>query len=460
MDYDIVKDYAMKCRLYPTPTQKQAIDNALTAIRVFHNCLVYDMWNNGVNLREGPAKGKNKEAETVHYPDFKSALSAEYKNHLIEAHPIIRACPQAALSTNVGLKEDLKKEFNIKKPIECQKPRYYTERHPRRSYSYQETLSKLKIGENPKVFRFNLCSIGPVKVRGWNQHLRFDNEDTDFLTWASHNPKDKITVIVTKDAVGDYFIIFKIKRCMKPFPPPCNEAKVGVDVGVRDIAICSNGKKYENKKFKKAKKKHQRRLNRELSRRWGPSNEQYREARKKNRAEQKKFLENPELYSELEVPLPIRPSKRYLRTKIQHAKLNRKISRKRELWNHEISKELVANSGAIAIETLSVKGMMRNKYLSYALSDAAFSTLLHDIEYKVKWHHRTLLTIDRWTPSSKKCSVCGYLYKQDQYHLKPWSLSIREWTCPVCGTKHDRDINAAVNILFYAEEQKAKNNED
>lgn len=450
MQYDKVKNYAMKCRLYPTAVQKQAIDDAMTAVRVFHNCLVYDMWNNGVNLTERDKTG-SVTGEKVHFPNWKTALSKEYKNKLIAEHPIIEKCPQAALTTNVGLKADLKKAFG-RNPIELQKPTYYTELHPRRSYSYQETLSKIELGENNKVFRFNLSLIGKVKVRGWNQKLRFGDENTDFLQWATQNPREKITVVVSKDTVGDYFIVFKVKECLKPFPS-CPEKQIGIDVGITDIAICSDGTKFENKKFKKQEKRHQKLLNRKLSRRWGHSNEVFRRDQKKNRAERKKYFDNPELFNGVEPP-PVQPSKRYLHTKKRHAQLNRKISRKRDQWNHEISRKLVACNGVIAVETLNIGGMTRNKHLSYALTDAAFGTLLQYIKYKAEWHYRTVFTIDQWQPSSKRCSVCGYIYNhKDQNQLKPWSLAIRKWTCPVCGSTHDRDINAAENILFFASEQ-------
>ena len=108
MNYDIVKNYAMKCRLYPNNVQKQAIDDAITGIRVFHNCLVYDMWNNLTNVKEKKKTGSD-ENEFVHFPDIERALKADYKNRLIKEHPIIQKCPQSALSTNVGLKADLKK---------------------------------------------------------------------------------------------------------------------------------------------------------------------------------------------------------------------------------------------------------------------------------------------------------------------------------------------------------------
>lgn len=455
MHYDLIKNYAMKCRLYPTSEQARAIDDALRGLQVFHNCLVYDMWNCGINVTEKVRKSKNgtENGEVIHFPDVNKALQADYKNQLVEKHPIIAKCPQAALTTNVGLKADLRKEFD-KKPIEFQKPKYYNDLHPRRSYTYQESISKIRFGENPNVFRINLAMIGSVKVRGWNKKLRFEDEKTDFRGWTeTADPKTMITVVVSKDIVGDYFIVLKVKECLKPFPE-CNGNMIGVDVGIKDIAICSDGVKFENRKFKKAEKRHQKLLNRKMSRRWGPTNEKYREERKKNRAERKAFFDHPD---EGQMPPELlKESNGYRKARDKHARLNRKISRQRDLWNHIISKRIVEEHSVIAVESLNITGMVRNRHLSYALTDAAFGTLLSDIKYKSEWHGRTVRSIDKWTPSSKRCSCCGYIYNnRDEYQLKPWSLSIRNWKCPVCGTKHDRDVNAARNICYYAEKAMA-----
>ncbi|MDY2810078.1 MAG: transposase, partial [Candidatus Faecousia sp.] len=294
MHYDTVQNYAMKCRLYPTKAQKQSIDDALHGLAVFHNCLVYDMWHNGKNVTEKPKKVKDgtESDEKVHFPNIRAALTKEYKDQLLKEHPIIEKCPQAAITTNVGLKADLQKEFG-RLPIECQKPKYYNDLHPRLSYTYQESISKIQPGENVKAFWINLSKLGPVKVRGWNQKLRFGVEDAelDFLTWAKQaDPKTKLTVTVSRDKVGDYFIVFKIKTCRKPFAPcPPPEAAVGVDVGIKDLAICSDGTKFANPKFKKKQKRLQRLVNRKMARRWGPANEEFRDVQKKNRAEWRKY---------------------------------------------------------------------------------------------------------------------------------------------------------------------------
>ena len=297
----------------------------------------------------------------------------------------------------------------------------------------------------------NLAKIGSVKVRGWNRKLRFDDENTDFLKWAVSNQKTKITVIVSKDEVGDYFIVFKIPKCLKPFPV-ATSGRVGIDVGVKDIAVLSSGQKYENRKYKKKEKRHQKLLNRKMSRRWGPANEEYRAARKKNGLARKAFFDAP--IPNQKPPSQIHPSHGYMKARMQHAKLNRKIARKREFYNHVISRDIVEKNGFIAVETLTITNMVRNKRLAYALTDAAFGNLLSFIRYKAKWHKRIVQSVNKWTPSSKRCSNCGYIYNShDDYGMKPWSLSIRNWTCPCCKTRHDRDINAAKNILYYVENQ-------
>lgn len=137
------------------------------------------------------------------------------------------------------------------------------------------------------------------------------------------------------------------------------------------------------------------------------------------------------------------PSKTYERTVLKLSKLHRKISWKRDLYNNQITKEIVENNKFIGVETLNVSGMFRNKHLSNALSDASMSSILLMLQYKADWYGRIIQPINQWSPSSKRCSHCGYV-------LPKLSLSVRNWQCPECGTHHDRDINAANNIKYYA----------
>ena len=132
-------------------------------------------------------------------------------------------------------------------------------------------------------------------------------------------------------------------------------------------------------------------------------------------------------------------SKSYERARIRVARLYARITRIRNDYYHNISTWLVSNYDAIYVENLNVNGMLKNHRMARAIQEAAWSTLVSMISYKSIWYGKTFHQIDRWYPSSKTCSCCGH--KVDKL-----PLDIREWTCPNCGTHHDRDINAAINI--------------
>ena len=178
---------------------------------------------------------------------------------------------------------------------------------------------------------------------------------------------------------------------------------IGLDLGIKDLIIDSNGTKYDNKKFLKESERKIKHLQRELSRK-------------------KKGSHNRE--------------KARLKLAIAHEKL----SNKRNNYLHQITTKIVKENSIICIENLNVKGMMKNHKLSKSIADCSFSMIRCMLEYKCKWHNRQLIVIDRWSPSSKKCNSCGHI-------MKDLNLGIREWDCPNCGTNHDRDVNAAKNIL-------------
>lgn len=178
---------------------------------------------------------------------------------------------------------------------------------------------------------------------------------------------------------------------------------IGLDLGIKDLIIDSNGRKYDNKKFLKGYERKIKHLQRELSRK-------------------KKGSNNRE--------------KARLKLAIAHEKL----SNKRNNYLHQLTTKIVKENSIICIEDLNVKGMMKNHKLAKSIADCSFSMIRGMLDYKCKWHNRQLVVIDRWSPSSKTCSECGHI-------MKDWNLGIREWTCPNCGTEHDRDVNAAKNIL-------------
>jgi putative transposase len=122
------------------------------------------------------------------------------------------------------------------------------------------------------------------------------------------------------------------------------------------------------------------------------------------------------------------------------ARIQARIADSRKDLLHKLTTRLVRENQAIAVEDLSVKNMLKNHKLAQAIADASWGELVRQLEYKCQWYGRTLVKIDRWFPSSKRCGYCGHV-------VDKLPLNVREWDCPECGTHHDRDINAAKNIL-------------
>ena len=182
------------------------------------------------------------------------------------------------------------------------------------------------------------------------------------------------------------------------------DKQVGIDLGVKDFVITSDGEVFENKHFLKKEEKKMKRLQRQLSRKVKGSN---------NREKQR----------------------------VKIAKLFERITNKKEAYINYVVNELLYHYDTIFMEDLNVQGMLINHHLSKAISEVGFYKFKEILSTKALANDKKVLLVDRFYPSSKTCSVCGY-NKQD---LK---LSDRSWVCPQCGTKHDRDINAAVNILL------------
>jgi putative transposase len=180
-------------------------------------------------------------------------------------------------------------------------------------------------------------------------------------------------------------------------------SSIGIDTGVKNLAILSDGKVYENIKILKTNLKKLKYEQRQLSKKVKGSN---------NRKDQQLKL----------------------------GKLYEKITNIRTDYLHKVSTEIIKNHDIICIEDLAIKNLMKNHNLAQAFSDVALGTFYDMLEYKANWNDKTIIKIDRFFPSSKTCNICNYV-KQDL------TLADREWICPICKTIHNRDLNAAKNIL-------------
>ena len=198
---------------------------------------------------------------------------------------------------------------------------------------------------------------------------------------------------------------------------------IGIDLGIKTLAVCSNGKSYKKPNIKKHKKK-LKRLQRKASR-------QYKKMLDKSKETKVKFSE-------------IHKSKNLLKLESNIRKEYRKINNILTTNIHNITSELVKlNSSSIVIEDLNIKGMMKNKHLSEKIKEAKFYEFRRQLEYKCKWNNVNLIIANRWYPSSKLCSSCGN-------RKKKLSLKERIYTCEECGCVIDRDYNASLNLKYLA----------
>jgi putative transposase len=213
---------------------------------------------------------------------------------------------------------------------------------------------------------------------------------------------DPATVIVSREPDGRWYVIFTIDT---DAPEPLQETGrlVGVDLGVTDFAVTSGGERTPNPRHLERKARSLARYQRRLTRCQKGSANRTKAAAKVARA-------------------------------------HRKVRNARRDFLHRASTSLVNKADLIVIEDLAVNNMIRNRHLARAISGCGWGEFRRQLEYKCERYGRHLVVIDRWYPSSKTCSACGH-------RLADLSLSTRHWRCPSCGTRHDRDINAAKNIL-------------
>ena len=223
------------------------------------------------------------------------------------------------------------------------------------------------------------------------------------IRWSQTLPKgaEPSTVTVKLDPSGRWFVSLLVDVDIDPLPASPN--KVGLDLGVSSLVTLSTGEKIANPKTFQAKYKRLRRAQKALSRKMKGSN---------NR--QKARLKVAKLYAE--------------------------IADARQDFLHKLTTQLVRDNQVIAIEDLAVKNMVKHHKLAQSILDASWGELVRQLEYKSEWYGRERVKIDRWFPSSKRCSNCGHVVER-------LPLNIREWDCPECGHGHDRDVNAAVNVL-------------
>lgn len=223
------------------------------------------------------------------------------------------------------------------------------------------------------------------------------------IRWSRTLPKAAkvTTVTVSRDTAGRYFVSMLCDDTVSPKPKA--SGRVGIDLGLTHFAILSTGEKIA---APQTFRKHEAKL-----------------AKLQRRLAKKE-----------------KGSARRKKAKMKVARLHAKVADARRDFLHKLSTRLINENQVIAVESLAVSNMQKNRCLAKSISDASWPEFVRQLEYKAHWYGRTLAGIDRWYPSSKRCNDCGHV-------VAKLPLGVRQWTCPECGTIHDRDINAGRNVL-------------
>jgi putative transposase len=349
--------------MYPTKEQQQFLDRNFGAARFIWNALVANFNNYGTdsyikNMTEADLKSDN--------PWLKEVISYGLQQKRMDFF------------------EFMKQYFNKKRKKKLGRPKFKKKGVAADSFrltgqclGYMKAFNfERRIVKIPKMKK-------PIKVR-------FDRAFSGQVRSAT----------VSKDNLGHYYISVCVQEEIQPKEKTYKD--IGIDLGLNDLLILSNGTKFQNPKYFRETQAELKRAQQHLSRKTKGSN-------------------------------------RYNKQKLKVAKVRKKVPRQRNWYYHNISNYLVINFDTIIVEDLNVSGMIKNRSLAKSIADAAWSTLTSMINYKAKWASKELFQIGRFFPSSKLCSCCGQ-------KAEKMDLSIREWTCSSCGTYHDRDLNAAQNI--------------
>ena len=353
---------AYKYRIYPNNEQKVFFAKCFGCVRFFYNKSLSDMFD--------IYKVTNK---------MKNITPASYKSD----YPFLKevdslALCNAQLNRNTAFKDFMKQRYKNKKD----KPNFKSKRNDQ-SYTTNVVKGNIKISNNNRYISIPKCLRIRIKM-----HRTFKGTIK--------------SITVSRTADNKYYMSLLVETEVEPLKT--SKKMIGLDLGIKDLIVDSNGNKYKNHKHLTKSQQKLAKEQRKLSKMVKGSN---------NRNKQR----------------------------IKIAKLHKHIQNQRNDYLHKLSKKIIDENQVIALEDLKVKDMEQNNKLARNITDASWSRLVTMLIYKANWYGRKVIKVPSTYPSSQLCSVCSY----KNYITK--SLNIRKWTCPKCGSIHDRDINAAKNIL-------------
>ncbi|CAG9470850.1 RNA-guided endonuclease InsQ/TnpB family protein [Campylobacter upsaliensis] len=357
---------AVKYRIYPTKTQKELIHKHFGCARVVYNYFL--------DYRQKQFSKGIKET----YFTMQKELTTLKKQ---EKYKYLNECTSQSLQMSLRQLVTAFDNFFAKR---AKYPNFKSKKNTKQSYAISQNI---KLNNN-KVFILKFTEGIKAKI-----HRKLDENCTIKQAFVSK-------------VANECYISISYENNKLLLKPKIIESAVGLDMGLANLIIRSDGVVYKNHKFLQDKENKLIKLQRQLSKKQKGSN---------NRA----------------------------KAKLKVAKAHQKITRARNDYLHKISNEITSMYDFIAVENLNIKGLIKNKYLSKSIANANWSKFINLLSYKAEDKGKTLMQIDKFFPSSQICSHCG-----SNTGKKP--LHIRSFTCPYCHTKHDRDLNASINIRNYA----------
>ena len=366
---------AVKIRLYPNATQATQFNKLLGCYRVVYNqCLA----------RKIKSYEENKVSENL------STLGQFVHHELLKDDNFSWLREQ---NTKV-LKQAVKDMLSAYKNFFTQHtgyPKFKSKKDNKQSCRFE--LGAISKRNDYTTYHLSLANIKNVKFRCNKKYAEYLQKHKANIKQATLN----------RLPCGKYYLSILVDGDLTHKGLQDTDNAVGIDLGIKDFVITSEGEVFDNLHFKKSETKKIKRLQRQLSRKEKGSNN-------RNKA------------------------------RIKLAKEYKKINDKKQNYLHQVSNALIDENQIICMEDLNVKGMLRNHKLAESIQEMNFGEFRRILEYKANWYNRRIVFVNRFYPSSKTCNHCGYINKE----LK---LSDRQWKCPQCGEVIERDYNAALNIL-------------
>ncbi len=353
---------AYKLRVYPTNDQKVFFNKTFGCCRVIYNEMLYELQNaykNSIKLNKCDLFKKIKQKYNWMNQSDSQGLCNTY--------------------------QDLNTAYNnfFNKKAKFPKFKNKKDKNSYRNGMMQKSIGKLIPDKN----HIRIPKAGLVEFRA----------DYDF---SKLNVKKIRNLTIERSKTNKYYCSICVDVEILEYEH--TGEVIGIDLGIKDLVIDSNGNKYSNPKYQEKVENKIKHLQRLYSRK-------------------------------------VKGSKNQEKARLRLAIAHEKLSNKRKDNLHKLTTKLIKENDVICIENLDVKNMMKNHNLAKSIQDASFGTLSSMLKYKAKWHGRQIVEVGRFYPSSKLCHCCGH-------RMSYMGLEIRNWTCPVCSKQHDRDINAAINI--------------